>query len=613
MKRVLSALFCAVMLIASLQPCFLANAKDSALVHWGVSSYKSGKEVTNTTTSYENGEDEEENWNIADFSYIENLDEAKMLVRDALVDREESLRFYMPCTDVEIHDADVRSVYNEARTYSFSNSAKDGEYLYYNSLYSAVWGWREKEADGKAYVLLKYDFNYRSTAEQEEAVNAEIKRILPDLIGETDYETIKNIHDYICKTVTYDKDSEGKPLKEKSLAYSALFGERSVVCTGYCSLFYRLVREAGIDSRIVYCEPVNHNLNMVFIGGKWYYCDCTLGDDEESGEGVIDYSYFMKGKDFSSEDKTKDFVVSATQEPISNYDIAQSKYEFNSSCGGKHLFVDYGYENKPCSELYCKVERCEKCGETRRSFVKSSAHTRAAFAPIEYTCTESGISEFSYCGVCTEVFSKRHITDAAHRIVREITPASIGRDGVIKSHCERCSEEFADEKISAISEVKLSEVNYVYDGRVKAPSVITADSDGNAIPVSQYTVSRSGDMKLPGVYTVTVDFNGNYIGRATLSYTVRMPLVKVKKYTRGKKTIKLMLSKAAGVSGYQIRYSTNKNFRKRVKTVKLKGTVKKLKKLKSKKKYYIKVRAYVTVDGRNYYGDWSRVYKIKTK
>ena len=48
---------------------------------------------------------------------------------------------------------------------------------------------------------------------------------------------------------------------------------------------------------------------------------------------------------------------------------------------------------------------------------------------------------------------------------------------------------------------------------------------------------------------------------------------------------------------------------KNIKTNTPKYTIKKLK----KKKYYVQVRAYRTVNGKKIYGDWSKVKSVKVK
>ena len=71
-----------------------------------------------------------------------------------------------------------------------------------------------------------------------------------------------------------------------------------------------------------------------------------------------------------------------------------------------------------------------------------------------------------------------------------------------------------------------------------------------------------------------------------------------------KKSFIAKWNKVSGASGYQLQYSLKKNF-KGAKTVNVKSTKKTIKKLKKKKKYYVRVRAYKTVAGKNYYSPWT--------
>ena len=68
-------------------------------------------------------------------------------------------------------------------------------------------------------------------------------------------------------------------------------------------------------------------------------------------------------------------------------------------------------------------------------------------------------------------------------------------------------------------------------------------------------------------------------------------------------------------SGYQVQYSRNKKFKNAGK-VKIKGeskSSKTVKKLKSKKVYYVRVRSYTTKNGKTAYSKWSPSKKVKTK
>lgn len=90
---------------------------------------------------------------------------------------------------------------------------------------------------------------------------------------------------------------------------------------------------------------------------------------------------------------------------------------------------------------------------------------------------------------------------------------------------------------------------------------------------------------------------------------------KVQKISAGKKSITAQWKKVAGVSAYQVQIATNKKFSKNKKTFRVskKSTKVKIKKLKAKKVYYVRVRSYKKVNGKKVYSKWSTVRKVKTK
>ena len=78
------------------------------------------------------------------------------------------------------------------------------------------------------------------------------------------------------------------------------------------------------------------------------------------------------------------------------------------------------------------------------------------------------------------------------------------------------------------------------------------------------------------------------------------------------KNVKIGWKKVSSVSGYQIKYSTKKSFKKAVKNKTVKGnkssaTIKKLK----NKTYYFKVRAYKMSKGKKVYGAWSETMRVR--
>lgn len=76
--------------------------------------------------------------------------------------------------------------------------------------------------------------------------------------------------------------------------------------------------------------------------------------------------------------------------------------------------------------------------------------------------------------------------------------------------------------------------------------------------------------------------------------------------------IKVTWKKVSNSLGYQIQYATNKKFKKAKKKT-VKSTSVTLRKLKKKKTYFIRIRAYKIADGKKVYGKWSSVKKVKVK
>jgi len=76
-----------------------------------------------------------------------------------------------------------------------------------------------------------------------------------------------------------------------------------------------------------------------------------------------------------------------------------------------------------------------------------------------------------------------------------------------------------------------------------------------------------------------------------------------------------MLS-AKRVNGYQVQLAADSRFTKNKKLVTIKGykkTSKKISKLKSRKKYFLRVRTFMTAGGVRYYSPWSKVKAVKSR
>lgn len=114
--------------------------------------------------------------------------------------------------------------------------------------------------------------------------------------------------------------------------------------------------------------------------------------------------------------------------------------------------------------------------------------------------------------------------------------------------------------------------------------------------------------KKAGTVTITATAQGdsNISKHHTLIVTpAKMSKPSVYSPKKGKMTVSW--HSQSGVSGYQIQYSTNPNFKK-AKTVKIHSNKisRTISKLSVGKKYYVRIRAYYKSGKKTYYGNWSR-------
>ena len=135
--------------------------------------------------------------------------------------------------------------------------------------------------------------------------------------------------------------------------------------------------------------------------------------------------------------------------------------------------------------------------------------------------------------------------------------------------------------------------------KVSSDGTITAVKTGKA--TITVTVTGSGSSK-------------NIVKKITVYVAPKKQ--KVAKVTASSKALTVKLNKDTKASGYQVMVATDKKFTANKKSVDIKSnkTVStKVKGLKAKKQYYVRVRSYKTISGKKYYGTWSTVVKMKTK
>lgn len=171
--------------------------------------------------------------------------------------------------------------------------------------------------------------SYYTTKAKEEEVDKAVQSYL-DREGFTlltsDYDRIKAAHDYIADHCEYDwRNSRLSHRHIKATAYGALINGEAT-CQGYSVALYRLLRESGVDCRVVTGDatsPVTgdteyHAWNLVKLNGTWYNVDVSW--DDETGT----YDYFLKS-DASFGDHVREAQYT-TQEFQSAYPVSTADY-----------------------------------------------------------------------------------------------------------------------------------------------------------------------------------------------------------------------------------------------------------------------------------------------
>ena len=159
--------------------------------------------------------------------------------------------------------------------------------------------------------------------------------------------------------------------------------------------------------------------------------------------------------------------------------------------------------------------------------------------------------------------------------------------------------------------IKLFSGSYVYNGKAKQPKVTL----GNLVQNRDFKVVYGNNVNI-GTAKITVTGIGCYKGTLTRTFKIvpAQPKISV---VRSAETGKIQVKwEKQSCGGYEIAFSRNTNFStvaKRVTVTGNSGISKTVSGFTSGKTYYIKMRAYKTVNGQKYYSAYSQKFSITVK
>ena len=278
-----------------------------------------------------------------------------------------------------------------------------------------------------------------------------------------------------------------------------------------------------------------------------------------------------------------------------------------------HQYKKYTVVEATCTEDGCIEYKCSACGDTYRE-VKSALGHQYKNKTIEPTCTQEGYIEHK-CIICGDTYEDFKIGKKNHQYeeVKYVEPMCT-KDGYTEYKCSVCGDTYKEVE---------STLGHLYSELTLEP---TCTEDG----YTEYECSECGDkyskkieklghlLKVQKAKRATyfeTGYTGDTIctrceeilekGKKIKKLTLAKPSIKT---TVGKKKIKLVINKVTDATKYEIKVQLGK----KTKTYYTTKTTYTLKKLKSKKKYTIKIRAMKIQGNQKVYSSSVRK-KVKVK
>lgn len=257
-----------------------------------------------------------------------------------------------------------------------------------------------------------------------------------------------------------------------------------------------------------------------------------------------------------------------------------------------------------CDNNGYTLHKCRECGFSYKDReIEKLAHNYKSNITKEATCTSEGIREY-VCEFCGNSYTQS-IAKKEHTYVSTIkTQASCIDNGVMQYKCSECGDEY-DSIIPA--------TGHAYTENVIRPTLTERGFTIHLCKIcgdcfiDNYTDSLQKTTDQPS--------DSEKKDNSRKNFKIKLKAPKIKSVVSKKKSLKVKWNKVVGITGYQIQYSTNKSFKKAKKLVvkgktKMVGTIRNL---KSKKRYYVRVRSYKILKMKTVYSRWSNVKNKKTK
>lgn len=258
--------------------------------------------------------------------YFGNADEVIEAVRDSLRERDWCITVSYSSHGDNMDDID--DIVDELMKLALSETDEPSEGDYIRCQLGGYETSYRYHKEGSRYIYtIDIEPKYYTDREQEKQVDEAAAELISSFGftgNESEYERFSAIYRYVYDNVSYDRVHRKNAYHElRSTAYMALI-MHTATCQGYAVLMYRLLREAGLDVRVITgigsCSGNEeyHAWNIVRLDGVYYNFDITW----DSNDGTDNY-YLKCDADFTGHDRDPEF---ASEEFYEKYSMAEQDY-----------------------------------------------------------------------------------------------------------------------------------------------------------------------------------------------------------------------------------------------------------------------------------------------
>ena len=374
--------------------------------------------------------------------------------------------------------------------------------------------------------------------------------------------------------------------------------ERKKICTNCEEVFADETISAGsshsMSQTVILptCQSEGYTHHFCTICGYCY-------DDTKTEKVDHKYTNYVYNKDATC---AKD----GTKTAACDYGCGETETVTAPNTKLSHSFTDYTYnKDATCTKDGTKTAACDYgCGETETVTAPNTKLNHSFTVLVEKevpsTCAEEGHTAIYKCLNCSATQGGEKIEKNNNHIYTEtVTPPTYDAQGYTIYTCDICGYSYTSK----------------FTDKLEKPA--KNPTENSTTPINPPVSNSDLPSIAPSTSTITPNPSQTPNSATTAPKTVANPKSASIKKAKGKnKAIELTWGKVASVIGYEIQVATDKKFKKNKKTVtikKQKTTKTTVKKLKAKKKYYVRIRTYKTVNGKKVYSAWSKVKSVKTK